>query len=855
MADSEGLLADLAGAILDGTPIDWPSAESSADESHRPVLDQLKLLAAVADLHRRLPVRASAGVEKAEGSRAEPETAGLAADDHVDTLERWGHLRVLERIGRGAFGEVYRAWDTRLDREVALKLLPAGSAAGDTGATSIIEEGRLLARVSHPNVVTIYGAERIEDRVGLWMEFVNGRTLQQILEQGKAFSAAEVVDIGIGLCQAISAVHGAGLLHRDIKAHNVMLAEDGRVVLMDFGTGRELSDDSASGLGGTPLYLAPELLSGAASTVRSDIYSAGVLLYHLLTGSYPVWARSLRDLRLAHERGERTDFRTARPDLSPKLAHIIDRAIDAQPERRHEHAAMLSDGLAGLKPRTRLVPLVSALGVAAAVILIVWIAAEIRGRLTTGAPLAAEATLTAGTEAGPAFSPAERPIIAVMPLKNLSAEPESDYFVDGLTDEIIRNLAVIQGLEVRSQTSSLAFKDKPRNLRDVGEQLGANLIVEGSVLREGRRLRINAQLVQVAGDVPLWSERFDRQLEDIFAIQDEISRAIVNKLRLTLGRGQRRYDTNLEAYDLYLKARAVVDRRATASAREAAKLFQQVIDRDPAFAPAYAGLVDAYAFMSRDIPGPRVEPISFESALSLMRPAAVRALELDPLLAEAHAAMGFLYSRERDWENAQRSFQRAIDLNPSLTHVYTNYSTSTLIPLGKLGEAERVVQAALRTDPLSLDVRREMAQLQIIGGRYNEAIDNLERVRAAEPDFPYADLALARALTFAGRLAEALPLWEKTKEDPGGQHWMAHAYILAGRRREVEKLAAAHDNPYRLAIFHAALGDKDRALEALDRAADSTPQRVASLLMYPEMAGLRSDARFAAVRRKLGLPP
>ncbi|MGH9331722.1 MAG: serine/threonine-protein kinase, partial [Vicinamibacterales bacterium] len=330
MAVNDGLLADLAGAILDGRPIDWGSASDTADEAERPLLDQLKLLAALADVHR------------------------------VAKVEHWGHLRVLERIGRGAFGEVYRAWDTRLDREVALKLLPAAPADGEMRATSrvadsIIQEGRLLARVRHANVVTIYGAERIEDRIGLWMEFVRGRTLEQTLEQGKIFSAAEAVEIGIELCQAMTAVHAAGLLHRDIKAHNVMLAEEGRVVLMDFGTGRELTDPSAAGLAGTPLYLAPELLHGEEASVRSDIYSAGVLLYHLLTGSYPVRARGLRDLRLAHARRERTDVRTARPDVPPTLARIVERAIEPHAEDRYQSASSLTADLAELRPRPGLV--------------------------------------------------------------------------------------------------------------------------------------------------------------------------------------------------------------------------------------------------------------------------------------------------------------------------------------------------------------------------------------------------------------------------------------------------------------------------------------------------------------------
>ena len=282
MARNEALLADLAGAILDGTSIDWDAVKSNADESDRPLIDHLQRLAGVADVHRRPDVR----------------------------VESWGHLRVLERIGGGAFGEVYRAWDTRLDREVALKLLPASAGASAERLTSIIEEGRLLARVRHPNVVTIYGAERRNGRIGLWMEFVAGRTLEHAIQHGHHFSAAEVLEIGIQLCHAITAVHAAGLLHRDIKAQNVMVEESGRVVLMDFGTGLELADRSATELAGTPLYLAPELLEGRAATVGSDVYSMGVLLYHLLTGSYPVQASALGDLRLAHERRERTTLLT-----------------------------------------------------------------------------------------------------------------------------------------------------------------------------------------------------------------------------------------------------------------------------------------------------------------------------------------------------------------------------------------------------------------------------------------------------------------------------------------------------------------------------------------------------------------
>ena len=373
MPDDDHLLDDVADAILDGTPIDWAAVESHVDSHRRPLLDRLRVLAVLADAHRDLPPLT---LTRDDWRDDPPE----ATDERAAPLGRWGHLELIERIGRGAFGQVYRARDTRLDRDVALKLLPAHSASGEARASSIVEEGRLLAQVRHPNVVTIHGAERIGDQIGLWMELVKGRTLEQILEQGRRFTVTETVEIGIQLCGAISAVHDAGLLHRDIKSHNVMLADDGRLVLMDFGTGRELGDNSAAGLAGTPLYLAPELLAGQEPTVRSDIYSLGVLLYHLLTGSYPVRAQSLRDLRLAHERGERMDVRTARPDVAPKLASIIERAIDPAPERRYQSVDALLPDLAALKPRSRAVRLLYASGLAAAILLVVAIGWEAGGQ-------------------------------------------------------------------------------------------------------------------------------------------------------------------------------------------------------------------------------------------------------------------------------------------------------------------------------------------------------------------------------------------------------------------------------------------------------------------------------------------
>jgi TolB-like protein/Flp pilus assembly protein TadD len=747
-----------------------------------------------------------------------------------------------------------------LDREVALKLLPSDSVPTDSPGSSIIEEGRLLARVRHPNVVTIYGAERIDGRIGLWMEFVKGRTLEGALRDGKTFTAKEVISIGVELCRAVSAVHAAGLLHRDIKAQNVMVADDRGLVLMDFGTGRQLDGTSDTNIAGTPLYLAPEVLFGATPTARSDVYSVGVVIYYLLTGSYPVQGCDLADLRRAHAARERGDLRASCPEIPHRLARVIARALDPIQDRRYASAHSLGAALAALQGVPAVLRTTYAIAAAVtitAVASVVWEFSQ-RELIQPRSPAAAAVAAVAPV--------ADPQVIAVLPFKNLSSEPDSDYFVDGLTEEIIRNLAVIDGLQVRSPTSSFVFKNTSLALASIGEQLRVNLIVTGSVQREGKRLRINAQLVPVASDVPLWSDRYDRTLEEVFAIQDEISRAIVNELRLTLGRGQRRYQPPVDVYDLYLRARALIGRGGTENALQAARLFEQVIAKDSLFAPAYAGMAEAYASMSWETLG----LLSSEEALMRMRPAAMKAIELDPLLAEAHAAMGITYSRELDWENAQKSFDRAIELNPSLTQIHTSYCGRVLLPVGKSEKALQLLEAAVTADPLSLEVRRGLAQAQITAGRYDEAIANSRHVFAVDPELPYAALFLERALTFSGRPEEAVALWESRPKPHRGWDngpWLAHAYVRAGRHAEVERIVrepprrwpgmrAEHQNehPYRQALIYAALSDKDRTFEALNRAAAVLPHRTALLLVYPEMALLRGDPRLDALRKKLNLP-
>ena len=346
MTPSKYPIDELVAAVLDGAHLDWAQVESS--DSTGAFAGNLKVVAAIA---------AACG-----------QNAGVDAA----TFKTWGHLRIHERVGRGAFGEVYRAWDTRLEREVALKLIRVDGAPDGCPFPSVLREGRLLARVRHPNVVTIYGADQIGEYVGLWMEFVHGRSLEQMLRDGEAFAPAEVVRIGVELARALSAVHDAGLLHRDIKAKNVMLAADGRIVLMDFGAGREFGD-GGSDLAGTPLYLAPEVFHGEPATIQSDIYSLGVLLYHLLTNTYPVCGETVQSLRIAHERQARVDLRAVRSDVPTHLARVIERLVDSRPSERHANTEALIAQLTSLRPASRLHRRYAAVS---ALIVAVWLARE-----------------------------------------------------------------------------------------------------------------------------------------------------------------------------------------------------------------------------------------------------------------------------------------------------------------------------------------------------------------------------------------------------------------------------------------------------------------------------------------------
>jgi serine/threonine-protein kinase len=847
--NGDEFLDQLAGAVLDSTDVDWARVESSADENAQRFVRQLRLVASVGELHRRLqPVPPA------------------AADPERRANPQWGHLRLIESMGHGSFGEVFRAWDTRLDREVALKLMPARRTVALAGESTLIQEGRMLAKVRHPNVVTIYGAEQIGDRIGLWMEFVRGRTLEQLLNDGVTFRTEDIVRIGAELSRAVAAVHSAGLLHRDIKTHNVIREDEGRIVLMDFGAGTEL-EGGTSEVAGTPLYLAPELYTGGAATVQSDIYSLGVLLYRLATQSYPVKGRTTEEVRRAHERGDRIHVRTLSSRVRPALARVVARACDPRPERRYESADALGDELTALQPRSAAVRIRNTIGAVAAIVAVVLLGSEAIARFTeSGRPsLAGRLTnLLKGSA-----SPLAMPVIVVRPIENLGAQ-EDDNLADLITDGLIRRLGLVEGLQVKGLETSFRLADAKRDFAATGKALGVNLVLEGDVRFSKERLVANAALMSVRGE-RVWGAPFEHAVgseRDIAAMVDDLARSIVNSLRLELGPTRMQYPTDLATLRTLQQARSLRDGRGTRGQRAVAQ-YKKVIDAYPDHAPALAELATIYGDLAAQFPtAANSAAASFRPSemIALIEPLARRALDIDNFVAEAHAAMGYRHALELDWERAEAAFLKAIELEPTRSMLKGDYVLTVLVPSGRLPEAINVLDDALVDDPESLDLRRILARVQLNAGRYTDALNSARLVLQEDPSFPFVDVFAAWAQLFSGKRAEALEWFHRyslgndglagTADDrPGVTGWI---HAINGRRVEAEAVAAMPQFagiPLRRVEIFGLLRDAEKTLDALEQQARLNPLRAAFYLTYPELHFLRGDPRLAEFRRnRLALP-
>jgi TolB-like protein/Tfp pilus assembly protein PilF/tRNA A-37 threonylcarbamoyl transferase component Bud32 len=854
-SDAAALLP-LAESIADGSQVDWEAAEAHASDDEKAIIRQLRVLSNLAVLHRSLPATAK------DGSAAVTRRSQAAP-----AIGSWAHLALVERLGGGSFGEVYRAWDRQLEREVALKLMRDES-VDDLQASRIAMEGRLLARIHHQNVITVHGVAVHEHRVGLWMELVRGATLEQSLQKRGPFSAREAALVGIDLCRALAAIHAAGLIHRDVKAQNVMREDGGRVVLMDLGTGREVDPAGRrplSDLAGTPLYLAPEIFDGTPASERSDLYSLGVLLYHLVTGSFPARATTVEELRDVHAKGRSVRLRDARADLPTEFVRVVDRAIAREPNRRYASAGALEADLMG------------ALGESAAAPASVAVAPpKRRNTWWIGAAAVAAAVLVAMLAVPrmkewirPAASAGPIKSIAVLPLENLSGDPTQEYFADGMTDELIATLGRLDGVNVISRTSVMQFKHTTKSLQQIAEALHVDGVVEGTVIvlpgggsdapANARRVKINARLIRAGTDFRLWDRTFEEVVTDVMKLQSEIAKAVSDGIgvRLTAQAQQPAREADFMAFDLYLKGRYYWNQRTEEGLKQSVQYFQEAINRG--YAPANAGLSDAYHLLGVYGYMPQNEARTRASA------AATKALQLDSSLAEAHVSLASIHEEQLEWAQAEDGFKRGLALKPGYAtghHWYAIY----LVRRGRTDDAMGEINRALELDPLSVSVNGQLGAILISAGRYDEAIAQLEKTLQIGPAFAVGRRLLAEAYVHKGVYDRALAEAQNAATRGGGgaelRAYVGYVYAAAGRRRDALKIADELTARYRrhedgaaggLATIYAALGDRDKAFEWLEQARVLLDPAIPDLIADHRFDKLRADPRFGKLLATVGL--
>ena len=800
MAD-DSLLIQLAGAIANGTIPDWAAAESTASSIDQGLVEEMRVVAELAAVHRGLSTPGSEGTR--EGQRG-------------GTM-RWGSLELRDKIGSGHFGTVYLAWDDALQRQVALKLLRETA-----HSTEILQEGRLLARVRHPNVVTVYGVDRHDGVVGLWMEFIEGLTLARMLATHGVIDPGNAALIGVDLCRAVAAVHKAGLVHRDIKAQNVMREGSGRIVLMDFGAGEIRSERSISGvLRGTPLYLAPELFAGAPATIASDIYSMGVLLFHLVTMRYPFEGTTLDTIEAAHARHDRQRLANLRPDVAESFIAVVERALEPDPARRYRDCeAMRRDLMHAVQQHA-----------------------------------------SPEHPAVVADRPVRTPAVAVLPFVNLGPDRDVDYFSNGLADELLTALAKVPGLRVVSRTSAARLAETETDIRSICRRLGVDAVLEGTVRKAGERVRITAQLVSALDGCHLWSEGYERPTADVFAVEDEIARSVVDRLKVSLAElPQRslvdRHTQNACAYEAYLKGRFYWTRRYHGGLLAALDHFKKAIEEDAGYALAYAGLADAYSFIGvYAVQRPR-------AVLAHAIAAAERALALDPELPEAHTSLAFI-KLANDWDlpGAAREFTRALEMDPgqAVTRIYYSW---LLVLQGDVADALIQVRAAQQSEPLSPLVNAGAGHTLYLARRYDEAIVECEKSLEIDPNFILGIHVMGMCRALQGRMREAIEIGERTAAMAGRAPFylgvLGHYYARSGAveaalaiLNELDEIAATrYVPPHCRTYIYAGLNDIERALEWQAKAQDDG----ASPFYYvsPLLENLHGDPRHLEQMRKMG---
>jgi serine/threonine-protein kinase len=731
------------------------------------------------------------------------------------------HYRIVEQIGAGGMGVVYRAHDERLDRDVAVKVLPAEAARDANRLARFGREAKAVAKLAHPNILAIHDFGTAAGVTYTVTELLEGESLRRCMSAG-AMDWQQTAGVAAAVAEGLSSAHGKGIVHRDIKPENIFLTRDGRVKILDFGLAvvRTPVDRDADTLPlgptgtlpgtvmGTVGYMSPEQAAGRRVDARSDIFSLGAVLYEMLTGRRPFEGETATDTLAALMRDDPAPL----TGVEPGAARLVERCLRKDVAERIQSAEEL------------------------------------------------KAAIEAGPSPGAVPEP---PSVAVLPFANMSGSEEDLYLCAGLAEEIINELTRIPGLRVIARTSSFIVGRMQLDVREAGARLGVGNILEGSVKRAGRRVRVTVQLVNTSDGGHLWSERFDRELTDVFALEDEIARAVAARLSGELGSGEtepRRPAVAEEAHGAFLEGRYHFVRGTPEAYARAKVCFERAIARDPGFALAFDSLAELYWYLGLFGNMPPREAFSQSTWHAL------RAVELDDTLAETHALLAMLRKElDYNWPEVDRELRRALELNREAPLVRLRYAISGLLPHGRMDEAAVEVEATLRSDPLSLFVRWWVAAMAYLRRRPERMLDEGRHMITLDPSHFLGHWTVGLARTELGVSEEAVSALEQAHRLSGGipftLGYLAYGYGRAGRRDEARELieqaaaigAETYLPPSTLAVGSVGLGDWDTAFYWWNRAIEVRDPFIMPIKTYPFFDPVRDDDRYRAMLRRMNL--